>query len=537
MNEVDLIFTNQALERAAVAVLDDLRRGPCAPPGDRRHSLAPPLERKGPPGWRRRVARAIRSDRTVPAGAATVLLLACLRQVVGSPVVVLANQGDFNRVLSPVGLRSTGPPFSLQYGWLHYVDGHTSTAGHYLTSFLPLAGLASLASHTVLGGSIDVRVVGVVYTVGVAASAYLLCRNLASRAAQVAAAGLVVVGLSDSHLVAYLNTWYDEPWSLLVLMWIVIVILGARPAGFLTARRRAALTGLCCLLVTAKSQDALLAVPLAVAVVFIGRPPGCRRRSGTQRLVRAGCGITVAVVGLSYLALQSPVYGNESQYDLIFADLLVHQPRPASVLKDLGLPAQMIAYRGTNAYEPRSAFRSPAFQGFEHHGGKEHVLVYLAGHPLTAMELLGRGMHLGWQTRLDYLGYHTADSHRPPFGDACEPCIYSGMTRHISGAGIWLTLMLYGLAVLVARAARRAAMPQVSDALLVLTGVSVVALCAAVFGEGSYEEIKHLYLFYVANLLVLAATAATAARLFADKPELRRTEPIWNLGALDVTKP
>ena len=518
MNQVDLIFTNQALERAAVAVLDDLRRGPCAPLGDRGHALAPPVGRKGQRGWRRTVARAIRSDRAVPAGAATVLLLACLRQVVGSPVVVLASQGDFNRVLSPVGLRSTGPPFSLQYGWLHYVDGHTSTAGHYLTSLIPLAGLASIASHTVLGGSIDVRVVGVVYSIGVAASAYLLCRNLASRGAQVAGAAFVVVGLSDSHLVAYFNTWYDEPWSLLVLMWIVILILSARPAGFLTARRRAALTGLCCLLVTAKSQDALLAVPLAVAVVFIGRPPGCGRQFGTQALVRVGCGITVAVVALSYLALQSPVYGNESQYDLIFADLLVHQPRPASVLKDLGLPTPIIAFRGTNAYEPRSAFRSPAFQRFERHGGKEHVLLYLAGHPLAAVELLGRGMHLGWQTRLDYLGYHTADSHRPPFGDACEPCVYSGATRHISGAGIWLTLVLYALAALVASAARRAAIAELSDVLLVLVGVSVVALCAAVFGEGAYEEIKHLYLFYVVNLFLLATTAATAARVLARPP-------------------
>lgn len=518
MDGGQLALINEALERSAVALLDDLRRGPWVPAVGGGHAIP-----RGPGGCRRKVARVFRSDRAIPAGGAAVLLLLCLREVVAAPVVVLADQGDFNRVLAPLGLRSTGPPFSLQYGWLHYVDGHTSSAGHYLTSYLSLAGLASIASHTVLGGSIDIRVIGVAYSLGVAASAYLLCTNLGHRSAQLVGAGVVVTGLSDSHLVAYFNTWYEEPWSLLALMWIVIVILGGRLGGALPARRRVVLTGMCCLLVTAKSQDALLAIPLAVAVMVVARPPTGAGRLGPQWLLRVGCGVTVAGVGLSYLALQSPVYGSESQYDLIFDDLLVHQPHPVSVLEDLGLPAKMIAFRGTNAYETWGAFRSPEFQRFERNGGKERVVLYLAGHPLTAMGLLSRGMHLGWQSRLDYLGYHTANSRGPPYGDACEPCLYSAMTHEISGAGMWFTLGLYAVAAIVAGAARRAGMTQLSDVLFILLGVSVLALCAAVFGEGAYEEVKHLYLFYVANLLVVATVAVTTGRLLARQPAWLRS--------------
>ena len=48
-----------------------------------------------------------------------------------------------------------------------------------------------------------------------------------------------------------------------------------------------------------------------------------------------------------------------------------------------------------------------------------------------------------------------------------------------------------------------------------LCAISATALIAAVFGEGHYEETKHLYLFYTSNVLLLALSVGAVVNLTA----------------------
>lgn len=278
-------------------------------------------------------------------------------------------------------------------------------------------------------------------------------------------------------------------------------------------RRLAVFIVVAALLITAKTQDAVLVMPVIAAVVVLARRPG-RSLSNRLRPALLPCLLLVAVA-VGFFAAQSPVYASESRYDLIFDDLLLHVQHPAATLEDLGLPAAMKTYAGTNAYQPGSGYHSAAFTRFDASDPTARLALYYATHPAVAAGELARGIQAGWQADLPYLGYRTKSSGAPRWASGCGPCLYSDLTATASPSGVPLTIALYGAALILAVRARRRSLPGTADALVCLCAISAAALIAAVFGEGHYEETKHLYLFYTSNLLLLTLSLAVASSLTA----------------------
>ena len=455
-------------------------------------------------------------EEVVPVLAAVATLALCLRQLLVHPVVALANNGDFDRLLAMIGLRTTGPAYAAPYAWLHYAVGHThAPGGRYLTSYLGVAWLMSALAH--LFGGFDITSLAACLTVVVAALVYLLVKAIPGHGARLAAGAVLVIGLCDSRLVAYLDSWYDEPWSLLLVMGVATWLLYNRGSRIVSHRWLAVLMVIAVLLVTSKVQNVVLVVPI-VATVFI--TTGGRDRRGLRgRLWHTGAAtLLLGLIAVSFVAAQSKVYASENHYDLIFSDLVLRVHDPSAALKSLGLPASMNSYVGTNAYGTSgygkpSGIDTPEFKHFESSDPTLRLGLYYATHPAVTAEELARGLRAGWHADLPYLGYRTASSGAPPWSGACEPCAYSTATATVSSAGIPLTAALYGGALFLARLARRRSLPGPADALTCLCAISAVALFAAVFGEGNYEEIKHLYLFYTTNIILLAISSAVASNL------------------------
>ena len=450
----------------------------------------------------------------MPLAAAGATLVLCLQQVLGPRSVVLGANGDFDRLLTLIGLRSTGPRYGLPFGWAHYVAGATPSTGTYVTSYVPLAWLVGGAARTLLGGSIDIRLLGTILSLLMSVMVWVLVRAVGRRpAAQGALGAVLVLVLTDSRLVAYLDSWYDEPWSLLVLMALTAAVVAGGGRRPYPARRLAVVVGLGVLLLTAKTQDAALGAPLAVLVAILAWPRGAGGNTGRRVLAAVGCGLLLVGAAGAYAGLQNPSFGRESEYDLVFADILVHSPDPPATLHQLGLPASMADRRGTNAYGTGTQIDSPAWRAFERHGRARLLGWYLA-HPGAATGYLRRGARAGWQAHLYYLGYQLSGPGVEPWSDACRPCLYSSVTGAVSGAGPLATVVLWGAALgLAPLVRRRAGLGGVADAMGLLVAVAAAALVAAVFGEGSYEEVKHLYLFYVADGLLLGLVAAGVVAL------------------------
>jgi hypothetical protein len=435
--------------------------------------------------------------------AASTLLALVLAQVLFRPVVALANNGDFDRLLAMVGLRSTGPGFALPFAWLHYTVGHThAPGGTYITSYLGMAWLMSALAHLLPGGHFDSRILAAVLAVLLAAVVYLLVKSIPGQVARLGAGIVLVIGLSDSRLVAYLDSWYDEPWSLLLLLGLTTWLLHNRGKRAVPRRSLIVPMALSVLLITTKSQDAMLVVPIAGTIIVLSRAGG-QRSLAHRLLVGAVPCLFLLATAVTFVASQSAVYASESRYDLIFDDVLIHVHDPADTLRSLGLPTYMTVYAGSNAYQTGTGYHTPAYQRFDAGDPAERLALYFVTHPAVAAEAVGRGQQAGWQAHLPYLGYRTY-APGTAWADACEPCAYSTAAATASGGGVPLTIALYGAALLLAALARRRSRAGIADALVWLCAISATALLTGVFGEGRYEEVKHLYLFYISNLLLLS---------------------------------
>lgn len=488
------------------------RRSPGETRADINSRVSPDAPRRGSS----RLGRQARAHPGPLAGAAATLAL-CLYQILIAPVVVLANNGDFDRLLALIGLKSTGPEFAIPYGWLQYRPGHTTAPGGlYLTSYLMVTWPLGLIARLV-GGSFDVRILGVLLAFSLAAAVYALLRELPAGVPRLVAGVILALGIGDSSLVAYLNTFYDEPWTLLLVLSLAAWLLWNRGKRGIASRRISALVVLAALLVTSKTQNAALIVPMTALVVILARPrQHQRRRSATWRVMVVSCVALVGIAG-AYLSQQSGTYVSESRYDLIFDDILLHSHNSQQTLRQLGLPAQMVVYAGTNAYVPHSGYSSAAWRHFESSSPAATLAWFFFTHPSVTEGAMSRGLEAGWQAKLSYLGYRTKASGAPQWASACEPCIYSSLTSDVSPVGVPLTAALYGLALIAARMARRWSMGGAADALTALSAISAVAVLCAVFGEGHYEEVKHLYLFYVTNLTLIALCSAVGLQVAIER--------------------
>lgn len=469
--------------------------------------------------WRQGAAEA------VPVVAASAVLALCLGQLLIHPVVALANNGDFDRLLAMIGLRTTGAPYAAPYAWVHYTVGPThAPGGSYLTSYLGVAGLMSAIAH--LFGGFDTRILATFLALVLAALVYVIVKSLPGQWTRVATGTVLLTGLCDSRVVAYLDSWYDEPWSLLLLLGLTAWLLHNRGARTVSRRGLLVLMVIAILLMTSKVQNVVLAVPIIGTIVILARERD--QGSVSRRLGRIVVpSLLLVAVAVGFMAAQSGVYAGENHYDLIFDDLLLRVHDPAATLESLGLPASMKSYVGTNAYGTRtygrpSGIDTPEFRRFESGDPTTRLGLYYATHPLVAAEEVARGLRAGWKADLPYLGYRTPSSGDRPWAGACEPCAYSTATAAVSAGGVPLTLVVYSGALVLAAMARRRSLPGPADALLCLCAISAVALLAAVFGEGNYEEVKHLYLFYASNIILLAISCGVVAHMTVEWWESRR---------------
>jgi hypothetical protein len=234
-----------------------------------------------------------------------------------------------------------------------------------------------------------------------------------------------------------------------------------------------------------------------------------------SRLLPFTCaGVVLASIPL-YVGSQASVYGQQNLYDGVFQELLGHSQNPAADLRWLGLPASWANLQGTNAYQTGNRLESAEFQTFAQHGGRIKVAEFYLAHLDRAVKAILRGSRYGMKAHIYYLGYRQNDGRSPPISGPCGFCPISTLTQSLSSQGPVIVLGLYCASIATALALRRRGGRGHSDAMFLLLAVSAVSLLAAVFGEGLYEETKHLYLFYCSNALLGAFTIAACVQLLA----------------------
>ena len=284
------------------------------------------------------------------------------------PIVGLADNGDFSRVASPLGIfppEELGdsaffswivPQYRFDVGriWLHGLCCYSSQTGLAIAA-LPV-GLAASAP-----GRFDLRATGLVNGLALLAAMALLLLELRPLPAPLRILGglLLVLVFSDVSYVSFLNSFYTEPAALISLLTALALALRLARTPDPPAWLVAGFFFASALFVTSRPQNALFGFFLAALGWRVVRyeTNGRHRR----RLVAlAAFGLCVASV--AYSRSTSPLLRRTFLFNAVFRQLLPDSPDPRRDLATLGLPPDYARFVGVSAFSPDSPVQDENFQ-------------------------------------------------------------------------------------------------------------------------------------------------------------------------------
>lgn len=464
-------------------------------------------------------------------------------QVWAEPFTGMADSGDFERVMRWGGLAHPAGTYAETYfGWAlrsFPIVRHPLTAyGWYLSSeglFIKL--VACLARP--FGTTFDVRLMGSFHAIAFIGAVAVLFAGwrAAFRRSPLFLLPALALLLADNAYVAYFNSFYSEPATMIFLL----LTLGT---GFLLASAEApekrhlmwffaSAVGL----MTAKMQNVTLAVPLLVFVAWLyarNTDPAWRRR------LTKGCAALLLVGALQYVA-NPPNMTQCNEYSAVFNGILVNSASPKDDLRALGLDERYAVLAGTNIFMPALPLdiRSAAFkQGFYDRVTHRQILTYYATHPGRLAEKLTVAADRGFFMRPSYLGNFEHAAGRPACSLSDRYSLWSrfklNRLPHTLPMVVGTALVL-GTWLLAAtlRRGREEATPYVL--LLAMGGMGAIAFVTPVLGDGHSDIEKHMFLF---NLLFdLSLTFASAHLLALLVPRRRREAPRELVAVVPAAEP
>lgn len=348
------------------------------------------------------------------------------------------------------------------------------------------------------------------------------------RRARVAAVVVAGVLLVDVAFVAYFVSPFSEPATFLGLLAVVAATAWYVRAAGTPWLPLLALTLATAFLVLAKSQTFVFA--LLVVPVLLSRRVETRTLSGPWRgrVVPAAAGVVVLAAAAGNLLQQPPFFVEVNNHNLVFHTLLVDSPEPESVLRSLGVPEDLVRYRGTGYFSlaPEERDADPQYQEFQRRVDRRDLLVYLATHPGHWPQLLQAGAEAVSELRPDYLSNYPTPR---PGGDRLAP--RPNPTERLLGwlapvswpllPIVWLGALVAGALALFRRSLGTSG--RALGAVCFLLGAGALSqVVIAVAGDGYYELVKHSVLAgYATALLLAVGVGALASALGPHLPRRR----------------
>lgn len=437
--------------------------------------------------------------------AITVLLMACAigYQLLLPPIIGLADNGDFERLMGRVGLQYTSEDREDRY--FRYINARFKVVEPWWNSGVissqQLLLEIALAANRVLSkdGFLDLRVIGAVNAGLFLGSLWLALH--ASRALSIAPRavllGLVALIFTDVGYVAYFNSIYTEPASLIFLVLSIAASLYAitslRPSLLLLAFYSVAAA----LFISARAHNSTLGWLLALwGVRLFWRWPKPTWRFG----VLAAASALVAFSYWYYLA--TPTYIREAYlYNAVFSGILRNSPSPEEDLSALGLDRRLAGLANTNAFQPASPIRDPVFaDAFFGSVRQSSVFRFYLTHPGRLLLVATRQAGNAFLTRPRRLGNFLKESGFPPRAQSRQFAVWSDLKARCPVkpgvlVGFFVAQLGAGL-VLLKRSA--GGTPRLLTELFVTLGLMAgVQYVTKFMGDGQLDTGRQLHLFNV----------------------------------------
>ena len=444
-------------------------------------------------------------------------------QLLLPPAMGLADQGDFSRLWQWFGIEApveSNVPRHFQYLILEWrIDPSKATAGPFLASDL-LFVAASVPLNALIAepGTYDMRALAAVRIAFAAFAAWLLLTAAArgGRSMLAIAAFALLVMFADGAYVAYFNSAYTEPGSL--LFGLLAVACFARLASDV-GHRRLNLAGFVvasALLLWSKPQNVVLVAPLA----FLAWRAAA---AGDTRLWRTACiaaSVAIVAIGLAYRSLPPPIwYKQQIRHIAVFNSLLLESPDAAADLREIGADASLASLVGKFPWSPESIRREGELKaGFHDRVGDGDIARFYLRHPQRMLPLAKSAAAQSLDVRVG-LGHFEADAGRGPYA---RPAPYVPRSEFIERYGPtrfrWVVGLLLCAVVVAAaswRTARTSTQRLFAEAIVAVAAGAVLQYLLVAVLQGPTGIAKGMLMFaFLYDTAIVGAVALIVHRVW-----------------------
>ncbi|HKD17770.1 MAG TPA: hypothetical protein VKG23_07860 [Thermoanaerobaculia bacterium] len=437
------------------------------------------------------------------------------------PVVGLADNGDYERVIGYAGFQhTTVDPAERYFSFLRTKYAVVQPGwfrGGYLSSETLLAFAARGVHVLFSGGSVfDLRVLGAIHAALLLLALVLLVRATRdlSLATQLAVAVLLVFVFTDVGYVAPLNSFYSQAASLLFLLLTAAAAAEAIRRAKLSGALLLAYFGCALLFVGSKPQEKLAGPLLAL---FGLRLAGVTPR-GAWKQVSVWLAIGLCAFSVWYGRHTPYTLREATMYQLVFSDLLVYSDTPAADAAELGLDPDWVRYRRTSPYRPDSPLLQPEFRRrFLHDVGYRRILRFYLAHPRRLFDRLGRASRDTWSLRPTFGNFEKSPAH-PESTLATRFSLWSRLRGALGAKPVLFLVLLLGANAAAAlfghrRADRRGRLFREGILLVVVMAGLAFAVCA--LAQAPPDLSRALYTFHALCDLILITDVAWIVQTLA----------------------
>jgi hypothetical protein len=436
------------------------------------------------------------------------------------PIVGLADNGDFGKIMAPAGLGYASDDPGLRYWrWVSVKFPIVTPAerfpGQYKSSETLLARAAvDLSRGLRPGKDFDIRILGLFHAILLMAFLSLIAAAtwklpLGIQAGALAAAAFVY---TDVGYVCLFNSLYSQTASLLFLLLTIGIAAFSLRRGKLEGAWLWAYFAAAVLFVCSKPQEFVHGPLLALLGLALA---GASWR-GCWRQPAVWLAVALCATALFYYAIIPRRLIREiGLYHTVFMELLPASPDPARDLDELNLDRSLLRYSGVHAYQPETPIASPAFhEAFFARCGYGDVLRLYLRHPVRLWQRLERAGRDAFTLRPGKPGNFDRRAGFPPQTRATHFSAWSSLRSHLGGRGgiVWVVALLAGsVATAVFLVPPTARGRRMAWCFVVFAAVAAAEFFVCAFADYLGDVSRHLYAFQgLWDALLLANLTAIA---------------------------
>ncbi len=431
-------------------------------------------------------------------------------QIFIPPVTGLADNGDFVRIADKVGISQGNDKQYMKFINLVFpiqpkynVKGYQSSEMIFVLLSVGLNGLLfhdGLFHLNLLAG---LHAIALLLALGILAYGV---SGVVGRQKWVIYA-LVLLFFTDVGYIVYLNSLYSEPSTMIFLaltIGIVFCILRRMPKGEVSIVWFMAYFISSMLFVLAKPQNAAMGVLLALfgyRLMILARPKGIS--VSWTKLIGGLIGLGMVAGSFLFFAFGLPRYYRSGDlWNSVFLEIVGRSNTPEQDLNELGLPATMIIYKGTYAFS--EGVNRNIYEDFQHSWLYFRILRFYILHPMRLIDLVEISAPSTFNLQPPNLGNFDSSSGFKSYAKSTKLVLWSGLSRIVLPGSIWTLLILFlvNLGAGIVKVIKFDHKPSdrlISELHLTLTLMALVQFFTVLLAEGTFELVKHMYLF---NILI-----------------------------------